>query len=257
MHKYFNSPSLTEHVRLFKNDQVFAMLTNGSWENDVNKKCKPAIRTAISKNNIEALQLLLQHGADPNTEIGNHHSCLQLAAESLHDECFNILLRSGANVNSTSGLKAVKTLVSRGNVDLVREAIPYLSHVDKRLKDGQTLLMSAYQHPAMIELLISHGADMNAVVTSNQYTTGYSVLMLCSHLNKGHLPSVQCLVKLGVNVEHLLQYNDQLKTTNLEYLKIMKHAQPNVIEYLESVLEEKKLAEHIVKSQNDIPSFNF
>jgi hypothetical protein len=77
----------------------------------------PPIWGASVEGNQVALQLMLDHGGDPNLVFGNT-SLLMNAVQEGHLDCAELLLQRGANINYATGLDAffvVMTRVQYGN----------------------------------------------------------------------------------------------------------------------------------------------
>lgn len=90
---------------------------------------------ALKRNNLDCAELLLDHGADPNTRYFMGHEINLVSV--LRFQAIKLLLKYGADPNA-------------------------------RDRSGLTPLMSAARHPQglkTVEILIEHGADVNAYAT--------------------------------------------------------------------------------------------
>jgi ankyrin repeat protein len=126
---------------------------------------------AVRSRRIEAVELLLAHGADTNAADKNGETPLSVAVnkEDAFSQCFPVksgrkaiikaLLTHGARIKNISeaiaagDLNTVKSLIS-SNPDL-----PVITGKD----NGETLLWRAvyWDHKDLVEFLISNGADVN------------------------------------------------------------------------------------------------
>lgn len=62
----------------------------------------PPLKLAAGGGKLEALRLLLDHGADPNLVYGNR-TPLMMAIQGSHIDCAELLLQRGADINFASG----------------------------------------------------------------------------------------------------------------------------------------------------------
>ncbi len=107
-------------------DAIVLLLRHGAkvkgW--DVNKEGDPLF-LAVFNNHIEAVRLLLAHGADPNVRSGEGESPLPFCAEKGYLEMARLLLLCGANKTihegvMPSGMNALGYAATRLHVDMVR-----------------------------------------------------------------------------------------------------------------------------------------
>ena len=99
---------------------------------------------------------------------------MSLAAEVANTDILKVLLEVGANVESPNadGQTALLAVARTGNVEAAKLLLDRGATVDANEKfGGQTPLMwaSARRHPAMMQLLISKGADVNAASIDRDY----------------------------------------------------------------------------------------
>jgi ankyrin repeat protein len=80
---------------------------------------------AARRGSIEALDRLLQNGADVNARDGHGQTALMIAAAEGHDVAVAWLAERGARLNHTAkyGLSALMLAVVRGRVDVVRTLV--------------------------------------------------------------------------------------------------------------------------------------
>ncbi|MBK9263618.1 MAG: ankyrin repeat domain-containing protein [Polyangiaceae bacterium] len=107
-------------------DAVVLLLRYGAkvkgW--DVDKEGDPLF-LAVGMNHIEAVRLLLAHGADPNVRDGEGESPLRFCAEKGYLEMARLLLHCGANKTiheggGPAGMNSLGYAATRLHVDMVR-----------------------------------------------------------------------------------------------------------------------------------------
>jgi ankyrin repeat protein len=132
------------------------------------------LQWAVYEGDVAEVTRLLAAGAD--VSLANHYgaTAMGLAAEVGHTEILKLLLAAGADANSPNpeGQTALLAVARTGNVKAARLLLEFGATVDAREGwGGQTALMwaSARRHPAMLELLIASGADVNARGTARNY----------------------------------------------------------------------------------------
>jgi ankyrin repeat protein len=132
------------------------------------------LQWAVYNGNVAEAKRLLRAGA--NVTLANHYgaSPMTLAAEVGNAEMLKVLLEAGANADSPNpeGQTALLAVARTGNVEAAKLLLDHGATVDAKEKwGGQTALMwaSARRHPAMMELLIAKGADVNARSIDRDY----------------------------------------------------------------------------------------
>jgi ankyrin repeat protein len=132
------------------------------------------LQWAVYNGDVAEARRLLRAGAD--VTLANHYgaSPMTLAAEVGNAEMLKVLLEAGANADSPNpeGQTALLAVARTGNVEAAKLLLDHGAAVDAKEKwGGQTALMwaSARRHPAMMELLISKGADVNARSVDRDY----------------------------------------------------------------------------------------
>ena len=179
-----------------KNKEMLAILLNNKLDVDKIAESAEALSAAVDCSNKEAVELLINHGADVKTtallnchtieiakllidhgadvNVADEHgkTALIVAAEKSNKEMIELLIKHSANVNAAdeSGYTALMFAAEHNNEELVEFLITHGADVNARSKIGKTALMiitKAYpsfikRYPKIMEILIEHGADVNA-----------------------------------------------------------------------------------------------
>ena len=132
------------------------------------------LQWAVYNGDVAEVKRLLRAGAD--VSIANHYGAtpMGLAAEVGNAEMLRVLLEAGADADSPNpeGQTALLAVARTGSVEAAQVLLAAGAAVDAREKwGGQTALMwaSARRHPAMMQVLIDKGADVNARSTVRNY----------------------------------------------------------------------------------------
>jgi ankyrin repeat protein len=148
-----------------------------SAKEDVNRRNPDGstpLQWAVYNGDVAEVRRLLRAGAD--VKIANNYGAtpMGLAAEVGNADMIAVLLEAGANPDSPDpdGMTALLAVARTGNVKAAQLLVNAGAKVDAREGfGGQTPLMwaSSRRHPAMMEFLISRGADVNAASTNRNY----------------------------------------------------------------------------------------
>jgi ankyrin repeat protein len=148
-----------------------------SAKEDVNRRNADGstpLQWAIYEGDLVEVKRLLRLGADVSLANNYGATPMGLAAEVGNADMIAVLLEAGANADSPDpdGMTALQMVARTGNVKAAQLLLNAGAAVDAREKwGGQTALMwaSARRHPAMMQLLIAKGADVNARSTVRDY----------------------------------------------------------------------------------------
>lgn len=166
---------------------------NAYWLNPDFGYCRlPALYGACGVNgNVAIAQILLEAGAKPDDNESLYHS-----VEHEETSCTKLLLEYGALI---SGTNAVHNAVGLGNIDAVRMFLQHGADVNEpiRAQRMMTLLhwaIACNQDREMLELLITHGADLKAV-------SGDGITPFRRAVASGHRAAIDVLRERGVSEE--------------------------------------------------------
>jgi ankyrin repeat protein len=191
-----------------------------------------ALAWAVHWENLQAIESLLQSGADPDMANDFGITPLYLACENRNFPIINSLLNAGADPNAVTwaGETVLMTCSRTGNVDGINALITHGANINIRESErGQTALMwaAAEKHSAVVESLIEIGADIKArsrkvtlppqilSPTYSEYSFfpkskgDFTTLMFAAQ--SGDLGSVQALLLAGADVnESTPEYGSSL-----------------------------------------------
>ncbi|WP_193169966.1 ankyrin repeat domain-containing protein [Nisaea nitritireducens] len=160
-------------------DECVACLLEREWKSTTNPNLRlsntrvGALDFASAPGHTKAVELLLEAGADPNSEsMPDTGSPLHMASGNGKASTVQVLLNGGANPNLgtiSDGSTPLMVASEMNHKDVVallldRGANPNLVTTD----DGQTALMAAsyFGHQDVVSILLEHGADPNSAKSS-------------------------------------------------------------------------------------------
>ena len=171
----------------------------------------------------DCLQLLLDHGAQVNLQNSNEDTALIVASQRCHTKCVECLLgRKDTDVNlcNRSGSSALMVAVQNGYSETAKLLLDHGAQPNLQNSNGDTALMMASQggHTKCVEQLLLHeGIGVN--LQNNKERTA---LMLASE--KGHVTII----------EHLLEHDAKLEILDIRGCPALFHAvksnSPDVVE---------------------------
>ena len=166
----------------------------------------PPLANAIAGQRTDLALFLVQSGANPNFRVSTNGSTLlyKAATELNSPPLVREMLRRGAAMKSANGSNEVPLLVSAlfwGKNQTARVLIEAGADVNESAHAfgmNRTALMMAAEKGdvKLIEMLLKHGADVNAQVTSS-HNKGNTALMFAAHKQNANV--VEMLLKHGAN----------------------------------------------------------
>ena len=170
-----------------------------------NKYNQTLLMIACAKGNKDAINVLLNTGADPNTADTNGDRCLHYAVgNDCCTEIFQALITYGSEVNATNktNVTALMLTCKKGNTDAINVLLNAGAIHNIVDTSGDIWLHYAARNDCCTEVLqtvISHGVDVNAANKKN-----VTALMIACH--KGNTDAIDILLKAGAdpNMTHCL-----------------------------------------------------
>jgi uncharacterized protein len=183
---------------LGKLDAVKEQLQRGANVNGKNEAGRTPLAAAAANGHLAIVNLLLQHGADANSEgkDGNvTKTALNFASAKGHTLVVKVLLERKASLKANSvGETALFEAVDGGYGDTVKCLLDHGAEANSPNPDGEPVLFTAAQkHSDLVPVLVGGGADVN--VTNK---LGSTALMLSAYY--GNTDSVLALLTKGARV---------------------------------------------------------
>lgn len=135
-----------------------------------------ALQWAVYRNDLDVADLLIAAGANFKAANRDGATPLFLACESGNAAMIEKLLKAGADANEVGPIGDTPLMMASrtGNVDAVKVLLDHKANVNAKEKiRGTTALMWAVeqQHPAVVKILVEHGADVAAATTFAKVST--------------------------------------------------------------------------------------
>lgn len=155
---------------------------------------RTALQEAAMGGHLDAITLLIRHGADINLAFGGR-TALQAAAGGGHFDAMKLLLRHGADINQAPaegyGRTALQAAAQHGNLEAMNLLLRYGADINQApaARGGMTALQAATQrgHLEAMKLLILHNADINAAPAEGYGLTALQAAAQCGNLNAMNL----------------------------------------------------------------------
>ncbi len=144
---------------------------------------------------LELAELLLEHGASPNVNIGSN-SLLQLAAFLGKSECVQILLRYGVDVNYQNpkdGATALFAAAQMGRTEIAKLLLDQGALFTKTFQGASPLAMACQAGQlGVVEHLVRAGVDINEICLMNT--------PIVTAAQNGHFEIVKFLLATGADI---------------------------------------------------------
>jgi ankyrin repeat protein len=134
---------------------------------------------AIEINNIDAVRLLLDFGADVNNISGEEKETpLHVAADRGNAAILKLLIKKGAYVNRKNvyGNSVLHDMAERGNCQMASQILKAGADVNAKNRSGKTALHLAVKDENLVQLLIDYGADATVCDDMGRLPLHYSAL---------------------------------------------------------------------------------
>ena len=168
-------------------ENLQAMIHHGADVNATNKNNITPLMHACENGDIDAINILLNAGADPNIADVHGYTALHDAVEGFcSTESLRAIIDHGADVNArnNNSVTAIMIACYKGNTDAI--SVLLKAGADLNMTDGNGA--SCIHHvvgegftKAMLETVINHGADVN--LTNNNNATALMIACLNSNVD--------------------------------------------------------------------------
>ena len=149
-------------------------MNHGADVNSTNKNNETALMIACKKGNKDAINVLLNAGADPKIADADGDTCFHYAVQN--DTCTEVLQaiigHGGIDVNSTNKKHVTALMIAckKGSKDAINVLLNAGADPNNTDADGDTCLHYAarkYWSTEVIQAVIGHGVDVNSTNKKN------------------------------------------------------------------------------------------
>lgn len=230
-HKKFNvvagDTPLHAAIKLGHKEIVQSLLMKGVNVEDRTHQGHNALRLAAESGQVEIVQLLLDHRVDINAHDGNGVTALLLAIENNHPNVVKLLLEKGADTSIAithrdeyqrkfpirTGDTPLNIAIILGHKDMVQDLLSKGASVNVSIGGLNALTLAAlHNHPEIVELLVSHGININT-------RTDFGATALLIAVENNHKDVIDVLLRLGADPSISLQ------TSNTYHIKFNVEAE--------------------------------
>uniref|UniRef100_A0A3B4DNP7 Ankyrin repeat and SOCS box containing 2a, tandem duplicate 1 n=1 Tax=Pygocentrus nattereri TaxID=42514 RepID=A0A3B4DNP7_PYGNA len=159
---------------------------------------------AAQTGNVEALSLLIQYGANVNSQASDGATALFEACKNGHERAVRLLLLNNADANqqTKTGLLPLHTAAQRGHHGIVSLLIPVTSRAKIQCSGISPLHLAAeHNEDDVLELLLQAGFDVNALLAperSCMYLDRRTTALYFA-VSNGNTEAAATLLKAGAN----------------------------------------------------------
>lgn len=176
---------------------------NIDLDNDYNSDGNNALMEAANNDHIEIVQLVIIKGANVNAKNGLRQTALMISAIRSAEIIAKFLLDHDAKINETNkyGMTALMIASMFGNIAVIKLLLDREANIEKMyfeskicdLRFTPLLIATAYSQEEAVDILLKHGAQVNAADKSKNTPLHFACL-------KGYYNIVKRLLDEGVNV---------------------------------------------------------
>ena len=175
-----------------------AIIGHGADVNIMNTQNCTALMMACRKGDIDATNVLLTAGTNPNTVDECGDTCLHLAVRGgCNEETVQAIINHGIDVNAANKSNVTSLMIAydEGNIDAINVLLQTGANPNMKDCEGTTALHCAAQAGCSkdtIQAVIDYGADVNAVNKDN-------VTALMIACEKGNIDVINVLLQTGAD----------------------------------------------------------
>ena len=179
-------------------ENLQAMIDHGADVNATNKKSITPLMHACENGDVDAINILLDAGADPNIADEDGYTSLHDAVEGFcSTESLRAIIDHGADVNAINknSVTAIMIACYKGNTDAISILLNAGADLNMTDGNGATCIHHVVGEgftKAMLETVINHGADVNAT-NKNNVT---ALMIACLNSNED---AINVLLNAGAN----------------------------------------------------------
>lgn len=165
---------------------------------------KTPLGYAVQEGNVEIVNLLLEKGADPNTEFDNHSLLIFAINQEIKTdktqkfEITRLLVEKGKadlDISSSEGDTPLHIAAGYGNLKLVQSFVEHGADINAKDENDQTPLHKAAigWNLDVVKFLVHHGANLNS-----KDDNGQTPLHITTKWNE--IKTIQYLLKHGADI---------------------------------------------------------
>ena len=148
---------------------------------------------------VEIVDVLIQNGADLKHKNEEGMDSLMQSVLENHLSTAKLLVAYGANVNTSNNYNASALFVAAENgyveiAELLIQREAWLEQKEQEFGRNPLIQSVIFNHPSMVQLLLRHGANVNATDNNHQ-----SALMFAAV--NGHLQVAELLIQNGADLK--------------------------------------------------------
>ncbi|XP_031973260.1 ankyrin-3-like isoform X1 [Corvus moneduloides] len=218
-------------------DVARQLLHHKAHVNAQDKQAKSPLHLAAEQGDKTMAEMLLKARADPNAQDKEKKTPLHAAATRGHLSIVEVLLanKGRAGAKDMDGCTPLHYATMKGNIDIVK--ILLASEKNKNIDDRNIWRKTAlhiaaeYGHGEVINLLLSHGAAINALDSSRDtalhcacragHLSAVSALLNCPRGEKASLLAVNSLRKTPLQVAEFNKTENQAQIVTLLRKKML------------------------------------
>ena len=156
-----------------------------------------ALQTASYMGHEKIVEMLIEHGANVNAQVGEYGNALHAASARGHEKIVNMLIDGGADINAWGGRygNAMLAALHRGYEHVVKMLLDQGADFEtQRGTYGRALhVASLHGRKKVVEMLMERGADVNA--RGGQFDTALQAASV-----GGHEKLVEMLIEKGSQI---------------------------------------------------------
>lgn len=227
------------YLALLLNDTavVETLLNAGADVNVINELNESHLYRVLSKN-LAAVKALVEKGiTDNNLNASMGCLLLHIAVKEKDLSIIERLLNAGVNINSTvnhNKQTALHIAVEVGDINIIRYLLSKDANLNVRDEQGQLPLHYATQAD-VINILLAHGADINAVIRKEEVGISFDLLMpqegknilhKIAALKGDHVEIIELLLEKGIDIyardkEGRQAIHEAVRIGNIEIIKLL------------------------------------
>jgi ankyrin repeat protein len=179
-------------------DVVKLLIEDGADVNTQGGRYSSSLQAASAQGHEQIVKLLLMNNADVNAQGGEHGNALCAASARGHEQIVKLLLMNGADVNTQGGRysSSLQAASAQGHEQIVKLLL--MNNADVNTQGGRysssLQAASAQGHEQIVKLLLMNNADVNA-------QGGEHGNALCAASARGHEQIVKLLLNNGAIVK--------------------------------------------------------